>query len=77
MKNYESLVLTDQIDSLRALSHLSDDEILDLYSCSACGSVNWERYSYAANGNLYLDELRCATCKTPAPDDDYLYYGDE
>ncbi|MDY0282411.1 MAG: hypothetical protein RBR35_17830 [Salinivirgaceae bacterium] len=72
MIDYKTLVTTEQIDTLEALDGLTGEEISDLYGCPMCGSVNWERYSYEHAGTLYLDELRCATCKTPAPDDSYL-----
>lgn len=69
MINLKTLVTTDQIDDLEDLEHMTEEQILGDYSCHECGDINWERYNYESKTALHLDELRCATCKTPAPDD--------
>lgn len=66
----KTLVTTDQIDDLEDLEHLTEEEFLDIYSCSGCGDINWERYSYETASYIHLDELRCASCKTPAAEDE-------
>ena len=71
MINVKTLVTTDQIDDTEDLEHMTEEQILDDYGCPECGDINWERYSYKDDCVLHLEELRCATCKTPYFEDTY------